>query len=619
MSFPFKVTSKVDSSDGPLDREIAINSGLTVLLGPNGSGKTHILRGLKDSFSSVLNGRKTRFLSAGRIGMLEIYRSNYDGQRGNTPSYEDATFGSKSNLRYRHLSENISGDFQTLAERPDILIKIQERLRKLFKRDLLVEWDAGDLKILFSRMGNNAKPYSSGREASGLLHLVGVLAALYDNEVGALLVDEPEVSLHPQLQAFLLGEMRSVAGHPSDSTKKLVILATHSTEMVPIDSVRQLPSLVFCYDLKTNPVQIDSDAGELKNSKIKGLIARLAQEHKLALFCKRPLLVEGPSDSIVCTALSRRFNNHLEAAGSQILPVIGKGQMPVVTKLMRLLGKKPSALADADGVADGLDLVNQFVGDSDSANEFATSKGFGSASEMARIIFSKMCEMLNSRWDDIAHLAEQHPYWTSRENGTDDRARRRAGYCAVASSNPAVLEKLSDDGEWKNLGSRLRALEDLLQSEGLFILRKGTIESYYQDDAVTHTTGKPVAAAQEMELIEVEELESLRARYDEVVSCLNYASAAEAIDEAEALKDLLLALVTPAHERFKSGQDIERIGSLGRSLLGDRSKLFELKIDGDSLLVDVVSPILNLPGFPLRISRHDDVVRVVGNALNNNA
>lgn len=59
-------------------------------------------------------------------------------------------------------------------------------------------------------------PYSSGREASGLLHLVGILSALYDDEVGVLLIDEPEVSLHPQLQAFLLKEISRVAGIPSD-------------------------------------------------------------------------------------------------------------------------------------------------------------------------------------------------------------------------------------------------------------------------------------------------------------------------------------------------------------------------------------------------------------------
>ena len=77
---------------------------------------------------------------------------------------------------------------------------MQERLRKLFKRDLIIEWDAGTLKVVFARLDTTSKPYSSGREASGLLHLVGILAALYDDEVGALLIDEPEVSLHPQLQ-----------------------------------------------------------------------------------------------------------------------------------------------------------------------------------------------------------------------------------------------------------------------------------------------------------------------------------------------------------------------------------------------------------------------------------
>jgi len=82
------------------------------------------------------------------------------------------------------------------------LIKVQERLRKLFKRDLIVEWDAGSLKVIFARLDDESEPYSSGREASGLLHLVGILSALYDDEVGVLLIDEPEVSLHPQLQAF---------------------------------------------------------------------------------------------------------------------------------------------------------------------------------------------------------------------------------------------------------------------------------------------------------------------------------------------------------------------------------------------------------------------------------
>ncbi|BCT13075.1 hypothetical protein R1TS_11030 [Enterobacter cloacae] len=376
MSFPLELTAQIAGHNENFIRKVILNRGLTVLLGPNGSGKTHLLRGLKQSLSQHTNGKRVRFLSAGRMGMLEQFRSDYDGYRGGSPQYDNASYGSKSDAVRRHQMETINGDFQTLAERTDILIKIQERLRKLFKRDILIEWDGGSLKILFSRLDIEAKSYSSGREASGLMHLVGILAALYDDDVGALLLDEPEVSLHPQLQAFLLHEILSVSGHPSEGgNKKIVIIATHSTEMLQIQKPEDLLSLIFCYDLISEPVQIPADAGEIKNKKVQNLIARLGQEHKLSLFSKQPLLVEGPSDVMICSALANKLDIHLEAAGSQLLPVIGKGQMPTVAKLLRLLGKSPVALADADGIADGLDLVNSYLNDNPTAERRASELG----------------------------------------------------------------------------------------------------------------------------------------------------------------------------------------------------------------------------------------------------
>lgn len=78
--------------------------------------------------------------------------------------------------------------------RTDVLIKVQERLRKLFGRDIIVDWDSGRLKVFFARLDREgAKNYSSAREASGLLHLAAIPASLYDDEIGCLLIDEPEV------------------------------------------------------------------------------------------------------------------------------------------------------------------------------------------------------------------------------------------------------------------------------------------------------------------------------------------------------------------------------------------------------------------------------------------
>ena len=113
-----------------------------------------LLRGLKQSLNQHMNGKRVRFLSAGRMGLLEQFRSDYDGHRGGSPRYDEAIFGSKGDAARRHQMETLNGDFQTLAVRADILIKIQERLRKLFKRDVLIDWDGGNLKISFSRLGN---------------------------------------------------------------------------------------------------------------------------------------------------------------------------------------------------------------------------------------------------------------------------------------------------------------------------------------------------------------------------------------------------------------------------------------------------------------------------------
>lgn len=616
MSFPLELTAHINSHNGNLTRKFTLNRGLTVLLGPNGSGKTHLLRGLKQSLSQHTNGKRVRFLSAGRMGLFEQYRSDFDGHRGGSPMYDEATFGSKGDAARRHQMETLTGDFQTLAERADILIKIQERLRKLFKRDVLIDWDGGNLKISFSRLDVEAEPYSSGREASGLMHLVGILAALYDDDVGALLLDEPEVSLHPQLQAFLLNEILSVSGYPSvEGNRKIVIIATHSTEMLKIQSPEDLLSLVFCYDLMTEPVQISADAGELKNKKVQGLISRLGQEHKLSLFSRRPLLVEGPSDVIICSALANRLDMHLEAAGSQLLPVIGKGQMPTVAKLLRLLGKTPVALADADGIADGLDLVNSYLSETPTVEKHACALGFSSAHQMASAIFADFCKLVDSRWSEISATAELHPYWVNKKTEEEIQAKRRSAFCTLFLVDDNGLSSIAADNAWVSIKSRLIALLDLLEQCGLFILRKGSIESYYQSSDQFTSVGKPSAAASEIDHLNQSVHTDINSAYSDIVRCIQYASSAEVICEADALRDLLLSVVAPAHARLKSGDSSANFNVLARSILGERSKIFGLVVEEDRLVISIESKILNIKGFPVTLGKDDDVLKCINAAL----
>jgi Predicted ATP-dependent endonuclease of the OLD family len=99
--------------------------------------------------------------------------------------------------------------------------------------------------------------YAANHEASGILQLVALLAAIHNDEIGALLIDEPEISLHPQHQAFLLEEMERVAGDPSDHSRKLIVIATHSASLLPLRKLSEL-ALFFVLQLSTSTADASS-------------------------------------------------------------------------------------------------------------------------------------------------------------------------------------------------------------------------------------------------------------------------------------------------------------------------------------------------------------------------
>lgn len=600
MEFPLSITANINSHEGNLSRELELRSPLTFIVGPNGSGKTHLLKGLKGSFND-LKDKKVRFISAGRLGPLERYRSNYD-QYDRPREADNATHGHKSDSEYRHKIETINGDFHTLSARTDILIKVRERLQKLFKRNIKIDWDAGNLKVSFSRLDNGNSYYSSGREASGLLHLVGILSALYDDKVGVLLIDEPEVSLHPQLQAFLLKEITRVAGIPGeDNYKKIIVMATHSTEMIKISKTDDLLSFIFCNDLKEDPIQIPKDAGELQNKHVKSLVARLGQEHKLALFSRTPLLVEGPSDVIICNTLSDKLYLNLEAAGSQILPINGKGAMPETVKLFRLMGKTPTVLVDADAFADSLDLVRAYFNDERVRNAadrlISKESGYSGILTFAEDIYNDFCSLVQNNWDDIAKIAQSHSYFTLSEN--EFLNKKRSALCTIFND-----QNLNYD--WNNIKDRLSLLFYFFEKMGLFILKKGALESYYHDN--NSITDKVDDAVAESEYILSSLEDNLEGRYQDIIKCLKYASNSEPIDESRAIRDELLSFISPIHAHYAEG--VENLNALGR-----QSSIFDYKINEGKLEISINSNVLDVTGFPIMLNRNDNVREVVNHSL----
>src|SRR5579862_6768396 len=93
MPFPITLVSSITIDRQEASRTVILHGGLTVIVGPNGSGKTILLRGLKLDIAKHVGGKQVRYLSAGRASPLEEYRSDFDGHRGDRPRYDDANYG----------------------------------------------------------------------------------------------------------------------------------------------------------------------------------------------------------------------------------------------------------------------------------------------------------------------------------------------------------------------------------------------------------------------------------------------------------------------------------------------------------------------------------------------
>ena len=621
MAFPINIPFKIPALSGDTEHSILLFGGLTTFVGPNGSGKTQVLRCLKDELQQHVGERKVRYLSGGRLFHLENFRSDFDGRRGIIP-FDDANFGGKRMRDHRHKAETAIGDFHTLSMRPDLQLKVAERLKRFFNRDMIIDWDAGNLKILFSRLDGNGHTYSMASEASGLLNLVVVLAALYDDEVGALLLDEPELSLHPQLQSFILNEIRGVSGDPENSSKKLILVATHSTAFIDIGAAEDLSRIIFFQDSPFSVLQIPPDVEELKNRKIQSLLARLGEEQKAAFFSARTLLVEGPSDAIICNSFNRKLDLNLEAAGTQIISVIGKDVMPVVSKLMKLIGKTPIVLADLDGIADGPDLINIFSLD-ENANKAAQEQGHQGLGDFARNVYSKFCETVDNHWSDISEIAKKHSYWIKRDTSKDPKnARRRASMATILTTNEDDISHWSNAEKWLTLRRTLIALLDFLEKAGCFILRAGTIEDYYRFNGPTLTWDKVAAAVAEADWLMEQDNQFIIDDYDDILRALRFASGLIQIDELSALKTLLLSVVAPILNDLSEDTSDTELNSIAFNILRDRASLFKLSkahIEGTgelALSVDIESNVLDIEGFPILFPKSSNPILHLETVLN---
>jgi predicted ATPase len=256
-------------SISPAKPDGKFGSGLTILIGPNGGGKSTVIEtfrklsnvsnatftegkrnkaaGDKVEISLEFNGIRGSLKTIDRGGATTVWKGGVDNKppkvsflpsrRFFTPYFgrgmwdRQSYFSNSSGFATR--SEPMNSFSYRLFNALENYEKFSEIFTKIYGKRL--DWtidqnDSDQYYLKVEKPGN--LHHSSDGMGEGLVSLLFLVDAIFESTVNEILViDEPELSLHPQLQRRLMIALGNLA------KDRQVLYATHSPEMISIDSI----------------------------------------------------------------------------------------------------------------------------------------------------------------------------------------------------------------------------------------------------------------------------------------------------------------------------------------------------------------------------------------------
>lgn len=223
--------------------------------------------------------------------------------------------------------------FQVLRRRHDFNRVLSRVL------DPLPDWtiELSDSQQYYLKFRFDGEEHNSDGAGEGLVSLFFIVDALYDSDPGSMIViDEPELSLHPSLQKRLI---RVIADYAED---RQVLVATHSPYFVDWDSILAGARIVRLVKEQKGIEAHQLESGSIQ--KLKALLANRNNPHILGLNAKEVfflqdniILVEGQDDVMYYGLIAQQLDVPLcgEFFG---WGVGGAGNMGAIASILRDLG-----------------------------------------------------------------------------------------------------------------------------------------------------------------------------------------------------------------------------------------------------------------------------------------
>ena len=482
-------------------------NNINLIVGPNGSGKTLLAEAIKVQFEQ--NGYDAAFLRSDRANQEEL--------------------------------------LQLLRTDSEIRLKIEQVLSNMFGKSIRFEEreDGRFVPIVVNKSRGVEYSLKEG-ECHGLKEILTLLIALYGNKKQLLIVDEPELHLHPQFQHFFMNEIRKVS---ESDPNRIFFLITHSPYFIDLRFAEDLLGVIVCH-VNRVPTYIDflSEKDEIL---FRRFLPRFNTYHKQFFFSDNQIFVEGYTDQQMFTNLLCCVDNRNGTAGTGIIDVGGKDELGVFFKVCALLGTESRIITDLDSLFCGK-LRDEVCDDERPTSWLEAQKE--KQQSFYNLLFSKKeleknvnLEKLIRRLEifivNIGKFVSEIDFAVSPEidvfvekvKALYDKYEKPEGldtFKTVVLQGICLLnEKLKDIlpiplAETVPLSINLANLIlAAFESARVFILSKGCIEHYYIESEVSYMpiSGKDRLFHAEFEAMIDENVDELKENYGDLVTVLNKA------------------------------------------------------------------------------------------------
>jgi hypothetical protein len=524
---------------------------INYLVGPNGTGKTRFAAKLKEQLSQ--SGLQPRYLSAERLAGLE--RHNVMGQN----SAFSLGFNVANYAQYKNYgaAQGLSSDaFVILKEKINVRIRIEAFLSSIFGRRIRFAEEGGYLRPKMQRILGGVEYSMKEDECNGIKELITLLAFLYDDEFNALVIDEPELHLHPQFQTFLLAEIRRLSGDPRVAAhKKVFFLITHSPYLLDFRVPDDLRHCVI-FHRDSAPTCVGA-LGEQDEHYLKRLLPRLNTHHKQFFFANRPIFVEGYTDQQLFSLIQESRFKLLGATGACFIDVNGKDEQDFFFRLCRNLQIDAQFISDLDVLTRG-SFRNSISADP-RCKQFAADHGIGTD------LMDGIRE-LNSRVDALVRAIEASTAQglvsikSAVHSSSETEAKRYRVLIAVIHFRQLLVETLPEKGgEIDYISAKAGRLADAARQAGVFLLPKGALENHMPSfkDSVFQVPDRAKTTTFEKErdfILSSADQAAIEARYGSLIPILDQASGSSTVNLRKHLSYTIGEFIGKVQRGFERGE-----------------------------------------------------------------